>query len=37
VGSVELRQLHDEVAESGIAEKQSNYYATAGIAYRFAR
>lgn len=37
VGSLELRQLRDEVAESALAEDQSSYYATLGIAYRFAR
>ena len=37
VGSVERRQLRDEVAESALAERTANYYASAGIAYRFAR
>lgn len=36
VGSMELRQLRDEASESALAAKKSNYYATAGIAYRFA-
>ena len=37
VGSLERRDLRDEVADSAIVEKTSNYYASAGIAYRFAR
>lgn len=37
VGSVELRQLRDAALESALAEKRSNYYATAGIAYRLGR
>jgi outer membrane scaffolding protein for murein synthesis (MipA/OmpV family) len=37
VGSVELRQLYDAARESAVAQKASGYYATAGIAYRFAR
>ena len=37
VGSLELRQLRDEVAESPLAEETSNYYATVGLAYRFPR
>jgi outer membrane scaffolding protein for murein synthesis (MipA/OmpV family) len=37
VGSLERRQLRDEVADSALAEKTWNYYASAGIAYRFTR
>ena len=37
VGSLERRQLRDEVAESALAERTASYYASAGIAYRFAR
>ena len=37
VGSVELRQLVEEAKASPVAEKSSNVYATAGLAYRFAR
>lgn len=37
VGGVELRQLYDAARESALAQKTSNYYATAGIAYRFPR
>jgi MipA family protein len=37
LGSVELRQLVDEAKASPVAEKSSNVYATAGLAYRFAR
>lgn len=37
VGGVELRQLYDAARESVLAQKTSNYYATAGIAYRFPR
>jgi outer membrane scaffolding protein for murein synthesis (MipA/OmpV family) len=36
VGSLERRQLRDEVADSALVEKTWNYYASAGIAYRFA-
>jgi outer membrane scaffolding protein for murein synthesis (MipA/OmpV family) len=36
VGSIESRQLRDEASESPLAAKKSNYYATAGIAYRLA-
>ena len=35
VGGVELRQVRDEAASSALAERSSNYYANAGIAYRF--
>jgi outer membrane scaffolding protein for murein synthesis (MipA/OmpV family) len=37
VGSLERRQLRDEVAKSALVERTSNYYASAGLAYRFAR
>jgi outer membrane scaffolding protein for murein synthesis (MipA/OmpV family) len=37
VGGLELRQLYDAARESVLAQKTSNYYATAGIAYRFPR
>lgn len=37
VGGLELRQLYDAARESALAQKTSNYYATAGIAYRFPR
>ena len=37
VGSIELRQLYDAARESAVAEESSNYYATLGLAYRFAR
>jgi outer membrane scaffolding protein for murein synthesis (MipA/OmpV family) len=36
VGSLERRQLLDEVADSALVERTANYYATAGLAYRFA-
>jgi len=35
VAGVELRQVRDEAASSALAERSSNYYANAGIAYRF--
>jgi outer membrane scaffolding protein for murein synthesis (MipA/OmpV family) len=35
VGSVEARRLHDDAARSPLVERASNYYASAGIAYRF--
>jgi outer membrane scaffolding protein for murein synthesis (MipA/OmpV family) len=35
LGSVELRRLHDEAASSALTERRSNYYASAGLAYRF--
>jgi outer membrane scaffolding protein for murein synthesis (MipA/OmpV family) len=35
VGSVEGRRLHGDAARSPLAERKSNYYASAGIAYRF--
>jgi outer membrane scaffolding protein for murein synthesis (MipA/OmpV family) len=35
VGSVERRRLYDEVASSALAERRSNSYASAGLAYRF--
>ena len=37
VGSLERRQLRDEVADSPLAERTANYYATAGLVYRFGR
>jgi outer membrane scaffolding protein for murein synthesis (MipA/OmpV family) len=35
VGSVEGRRLHGDAARSPLAERKSNYYASAGLAYRF--
>lgn len=35
VGGVELRQLRDEAASSALTQRSSNYYANAGLAYRF--
>ena len=35
VAGVESRQLRDEAAKSPLAERTTNYYATAGAAYRF--
>lgn len=35
VGGAELRQLRDEAASSALTERKSNFYATAGFAYRF--
>jgi outer membrane scaffolding protein for murein synthesis (MipA/OmpV family) len=35
VGSLELRSLRDEAALSALAERRSNRYASAGLAYRF--
>ena len=35
VGSMESRHLHGDAARSPLAERTSNYYASAGIAYRF--
>jgi outer membrane scaffolding protein for murein synthesis (MipA/OmpV family) len=35
VGSVEARRLQGDAARSPLAERRSNYYASAGIAYRF--
>jgi outer membrane protein len=35
VGNLEARRLHGDVANSPLVERRSNYYATAGIAYRF--
>lgn len=37
VGGIELRQLYDAARESALAQETSNYYATAGLAYRFPR
>ena len=36
-GSVEIRQLVDEVAESALVQEKSAWHAMLGIAYRFAR
>ena len=35
VGSMESRRLHGDAARSPLVEQQSNYYASAGVAYRF--
>jgi outer membrane scaffolding protein for murein synthesis (MipA/OmpV family) len=35
VGSAEGRRLSSEVARSALVERRSNYYASAGLAYRF--
>jgi len=35
VGSVEARKLRGDAARSPLAERTSNYYASAGLAYRF--
>jgi outer membrane scaffolding protein for murein synthesis (MipA/OmpV family) len=35
VGNLEVRRLGGEVAGSPLVERRSNYYAAAGIAYRF--
>jgi MipA family protein len=35
VGSIEGRRLQGDTAKSPLAERRSNYYASAGIAYRF--
>jgi outer membrane scaffolding protein for murein synthesis (MipA/OmpV family) len=35
VGSIEGRRLHGDAATSPITERKTNYYASAGIAYRF--
>jgi outer membrane scaffolding protein for murein synthesis (MipA/OmpV family) len=35
VGSMESRRLHGDAARSPLAERASNYYVSAGIAYRF--
>lgn len=37
VGSMEARRLHGDAAHSPLAERASNYYVSAGIAYRFIR
>ena len=34
-GVLEARRLQGDVAKSPLVERRSNYYATAGIAYRF--
>lgn len=35
LASVSARRLHGDAAESPITERKTNYYASAGIAYRF--
>jgi outer membrane protein len=35
VGSLESRRLHGDASRSPLAERDSNYYASAGLAYRF--
>ncbi|MBE0612062.1 MAG: MipA/OmpV family protein [Burkholderiales bacterium] len=35
VGNIESRHLHGDAARSPLAERDSNYYASAGVAYRF--
>jgi outer membrane scaffolding protein for murein synthesis (MipA/OmpV family) len=35
VGSMESRVLHGDAERSPLAERESNYYASAGLAYRF--
>lgn len=35
VGSMESRHLQGDAADSPLAERRSNYYAAAGLAYRF--
>jgi len=35
VGSLEARTLYDEAADSPLSERRSNWYASAGLAYRF--
>ncbi|MDD5177202.1 MAG: MipA/OmpV family protein [Sterolibacterium sp.] len=35
VGSMESRRLHGDAVRSPLAERASNYYASAGLAYRF--
>jgi outer membrane scaffolding protein for murein synthesis (MipA/OmpV family) len=35
VGSFELRSLRDDAAHSPLVERTTNYYASAGLAYRF--
>lgn len=35
VGSMESRRLHGDAAHSPLAERGSNHYASAGLAYRF--
>jgi outer membrane scaffolding protein for murein synthesis (MipA/OmpV family) len=35
VGSLEARRLHGDAAASPITEDKTNYYASAGVAYRF--
>jgi outer membrane scaffolding protein for murein synthesis (MipA/OmpV family) len=35
VGNMESRHLRGDAARSPLAERTSNYYASAGVAYRF--
>jgi outer membrane scaffolding protein for murein synthesis (MipA/OmpV family) len=35
VGSMEARRLHGDAAQSPLTQRASNYYVSAGIAYRF--
>jgi outer membrane scaffolding protein for murein synthesis (MipA/OmpV family) len=35
VGNLEARRLHGDAARSPLAERTSNYYASASVAYRF--
>ena len=35
VGSLEARRLHGDPARSPLAQRVSNHYASAGLAYRF--
>jgi outer membrane scaffolding protein for murein synthesis (MipA/OmpV family) len=35
LASLSLRRLHDDAASSPITEDKTNYYASAGVAYRF--
>ena len=35
VGNLEARRLHDDAARSPLAERTSNHYASASLAYRF--
>jgi outer membrane scaffolding protein for murein synthesis (MipA/OmpV family) len=35
VGNLEARRLHGDAARSPLAERTSNHYASASLAYRF--
>jgi len=35
VGNLEARRLHGDAARSPLAERASNHYASASVAYRF--